>query len=81
MHQVEILYVEDSTVDAMVLQLLAKKSGYANLRVSSTAEEALLVAQQEIPKLILIDFHLPGMSGVELAAALKNNAATSHIHC
>jgi CheY-like chemotaxis protein len=79
MQQVEILYVEDSTVDAMVLQLLAKKSGHPNFLVNSTAEEALLTAEQHIPKLILIDFHLPGMNGVELAKALKSNAVTRHI--
>jgi len=74
----DILCVDDSTVDAMVLQLFAKRTGYS-VQSSNSAESGLLAALSELPKLIVADLHMPGMDGIEFVKALKGNETTRHI--
>lgn len=75
---VDILCVEDSTVDAMVLQLFAKRTGYS-VQTCNSAESGLLAALSELPKLIVADLHLPGMDGIQFVTALQSNERTRHI--
>ncbi len=76
---VDILYIEDSSMDAMVLQLFARKAGYERVVVVPTAMDGISAARVQTPKLILTDLHLPGMDGIELVQALKQDPATSQI--
>jgi CheY-like chemotaxis protein len=81
---VEILFAEDSTDDAMLTIRALKKSGFAN-RVHHVKDgaEALdfmycegLYAQRNIketPKLILLDLKMPKMSGLEVLKKLKSD--------
>jgi two-component system, cell cycle response regulator DivK len=46
---------------------------------AATGEEAMVMAINENPKLILLDLTLPDMSGTEAARALKQNPQTAHI--
>jgi two-component system phosphate regulon response regulator PhoB len=41
--------------------------------------EALELARQALPELIVLDWMMPGMSGVEVLRALRQNPATAHI--
>ena len=43
------------------------------------AEEALRLIGQCVPDVILLDFHMPGMSGMELAERLRAEAATASV--
>jgi len=40
---------------------------------------ALELACKEIPDLVVLDWMMPGMSGVEVASALRQDPATAHI--
>ena len=53
-------------------------SFYKVLR-ASTGDEALEIARQELPDLILSDYMMPGMNGLELCKAIKEDMLTSHI--
>ena len=77
--QVDILYIEDSAMDAMVLQLFARKAGYERIVVVPTALDGISAARDRLPRLILTDLHLPGMNGIELVHVLKQDPATSGI--
>ena len=52
--------------------------GYQTLE-AQTAEEGIRVARERKPALILMDFHLPKMNGIEAFKALRADAATSAI--
>jgi len=52
--------------------------GYATIE-AGTAEEGLQLARAHNPGLILMDIHLPGMSGIEALQALRAEAATAQI--
>jgi len=73
-----ILIVED---EADILELIAynlEKAGHEAVRAGS-AEQALEAVRAELPHLIVIDWMLPGMSGIELARSLKANKRTESI--
>jgi len=46
---------------------------------ASNGIEALELARQALPELIVLDWMMPGMSGVEVLRALRQNLATAHI--
>ena len=40
---------------------------------------ALEAARKDIPDLVILDWMMPGMTGIEVAKALRQDAATAHI--
>lgn len=46
---------------------------------AENGEQALMMAQEENPDLIILDVMMPGMGGVETCRALKADARTAHI--
>ena len=73
-----ILVVDD---EAHILHVLSVKLGNAGLEVSTAVdgEEAFEMACQDLPDLIITDFQMPYMTGLELCRALAGNAPTAHI--
>lgn len=70
-----ILIVEDEpTIREMVVMAL-ERVGYQMLQAGS-AEEAEQVLANGLPALILLDWMLPGMSGIELARRLRRDDYT-----
>ncbi|MBF0278832.1 MAG: PAS domain S-box protein [SAR324 cluster bacterium] len=66
--ETRIMIVEDEFVIAASIQSVLKKMGYSVLKLISTGEEAVLVAEQQKPDLVLMDISLGGkMDGIEAA--------------
>jgi len=77
----KILIVDDEHLSAMVMDIFLRERGY-DVRVASTAEEALRIAETFTPDLLLTDHLLgDGMSGAELAETLqpRNSAMDTFI--
>jgi CheY-like chemotaxis protein len=74
----KILLVEDSKFLRLATERALLRAGYA---VSSAAdgEEALQMAQERLPDLILLDMLLPKLSGPEVLKALKKDPLTKTI--
>ena len=73
-----VLVVDD---EAHILQVLSYKLRKAGLVVLTAVdgEEGLEVALQERPDLIITDFQMPYMTGLELCRALSEQEATKRI--
>ncbi len=70
-----ILYVEDNPTNIRLIESFFKQHPQIKLVTASSAEQALLLFEQGLqPDLILMDIHLPGLSGLELAEILKEHA-------
>lgn len=67
-----ILVAEDNVKNMRLVTLLLKSLGYRALQAQD-GEEALRLAQEAHPDLILMDIQLPKFSGVEVAEALRAN--------
>src|SRR5262245_31987331 len=78
----QILLVEDSPADARYVREVFKDAKLRNpLHHVTDAEAALeyLRSRTELPHLMLLDIHLPGMQGGELVAALRADARTASL--
>jgi putative two-component system response regulator len=71
----KVLIVDDYEPNLSGLRLLLECVGYDVLSASS-GQDALNVVQQERPDVVLLDVIMPGLSGLDVCAALKQNAAT-----
>ena len=73
-----ILAVEDNQLNAKLLRDLLQSRGF-QVAECTTAEEGLEIARSRRPALILMDIHLPGMSGIAALRELKADSATAQI--
>ena len=73
-----ILAVEDEPAQAQILKYNLEAEGYRVL-TSATAEEGILLAKENLPDLILMDWMLPDMAGIEVCRLIKAHNDTSHI--
>ncbi|MCC5015836.1 MULTISPECIES: PAS domain-containing sensor histidine kinase [unclassified Legionella] len=65
-----LLLVEDNMLAAKILETMVSKNGY-RFKSASTGEEALELAKANHFDLIITDVGLPGMSGNELVAKIR----------
>lgn len=74
---VRVLQVDDSAADQMMVRRALERDPDTRWAVEqfSSAEEALERATASVPDVVLMDFHLPGMNGVELLRALRERCA------
>lgn len=73
-----VLVVEDEPAIQELIALNLRQAGHRALRALS-AEEARNLIRDSLPDLILLDWMLPGQSGIEFARKLKTDAATKAI--
>ena len=73
-----ILIVDDEAGIRQMLGLTLAGDGY-NFREAANAEEATNEVKIEMPQLILLDWMLPGISGVDFARKLKQDPKTQDI--
>jgi len=73
-----ILLVEDEPAIQELIAVNLTRAGHHVIRVSD-AETAQRVIREALPDLVLLDWMLPGMSGVELARRLRMDDRTRSI--
>ncbi|GAB3878917.1 hypothetical protein GCM10028802_20840 [Terrabacter terrigena] len=73
-----VLICDDDPDVVEVLAAMLEAHGYSTLRAHSGAE-ALTLAVDQAPSLVLMDLRMPGMSGWETIAGLRANPATAEI--
>ncbi|MGD0283843.1 MAG: response regulator, partial [Dissulfurispiraceae bacterium] len=68
MAQGKILIVEDEVLSALNLQDILKTMGYETAQITTTGEEALVLAGKDNPEVVLMDINLgAGMDGIQAA--------------
>ncbi|CUJ94973.1 phosphate regulon transcriptional regulator PhoB [Shimia thalassica] len=73
-----VLVVEDEPAQREVLSYNLKAEGFEVVSAAD-GDEALLLVQEEVPDIIVLDWMLPGISGIEICRRLKTKAQTSGI--
>ncbi len=77
---VTILIVEDRSAVRLTLRqwLLASLPG-CSVREAGNGADALALVQEEAPALVLMDLHLPGMSGLDATRAILAAAPATQV--
>jgi two-component system phosphate regulon response regulator PhoB len=76
----DILVVEDEPAIQELLALNLIQAGHNVLRALSVEQaQMLLLTREALPDLIILDWMLPGMSGIEFARKLKSDEFTKAI--
>lgn len=78
MKQIKLLIVDDQVENLQLLVDIFSNEGHEIL-AARNGEEALNVAQEELPDLILLDINMPHLSGYEVCERLKENKETKDI--
>jgi CheY-like chemotaxis protein len=78
MSEKTILVADDETHILHVVSLKLRNAGFKVL-TAQDGQEALELAQQEKPDLVITDYHMPQLSGLELCQRLKQDPATNGI--
>lgn len=74
----KILIVDDISINVEILENIIQAEGYEAL-CALNVQEALDIMNETMPQLILSDFTMPGMSGLEFCKLLKSNPKTKNI--
>jgi DNA-binding NtrC family response regulator len=67
----KVLVIDDEPVIAETLAIVFSGAGYETRSVKSSEAALALLETRWIPQFVLIDVHLPGMNGIDLAISLK----------
>jgi two-component system, OmpR family, phosphate regulon response regulator PhoB len=73
-----VLIVEDETALVELLRYNLEQSGF-RVSVAYDGEEALASVQEDVPDLMLLDWMLPLMSGIEVCRQLRRQTATANL--
>lgn len=73
-----VLVVEDEDSLATLLQYNLQKEGY-EVSLAGDGEEALLMVDERLPDLIVLDWMLPKVSGIEVCRRLRQRNETRNV--
>ena len=74
----KLLLVEDDPSLAELLEFRFEAEGYA-VRSTTDGDEALILAAEDTPDLIILDWMIEGTSGIEVCRRLRRDKTTSHV--
>lgn len=77
-HKVILVVDDDEAIGTFVVEALQLEDGYRALLASNTSE-ALSLVQSLRPDLCILDYHLPGLTGLELAERLHQMEILQHM--
>jgi two-component system, OmpR family, phosphate regulon response regulator PhoB len=78
MNAPRLLLVEDDPALAELLEFRFKQEGYA-VTATPDGDEALLLAQEQVPDLVVLDWMIEGTSGIEVCRRLRRAKETAHV--
>jgi len=74
-----LLYVEDNPANMDLVEQLIARRPDLNLLTATNGPAGIALARTLLPKVILMDINLPGMSGIDAMQILRADPLTAHI--
>ena len=74
----KLLLVEDDSALSELLEYRFAGEGY-EVRATPDGDEALLLADEDTPDLVILDWMIEGTSGIEVCRRLRRNERTAHV--
>ena len=73
-----ILVVEDEEALSILLEYNLQREGFAP-KIVPDGDDAMLVIEEEVPDLVLLDWMLPGLSGIEICRRIRARTETANL--
>ncbi|MFT5169880.1 MAG: CheY-like chemotaxis protein [Lysobacterales bacterium] len=73
-----ILVVEDNAIDRKIVVAALEKQGYS-VETACNGVEGLKSIENNLPEAVILDWEMPGMGGLQMCRALKENKKTVNI--
>ncbi len=73
-----VLAVDDNEVHRYAMQRMLQGLGYRVLQ-AGTARDALRMAVENVPDVVLMDVHLPDGNGIDVCRKIRAHQATSNV--
>ena len=74
----KLLLVEDDPALSELLEYRFQNEGYS-VRCTKDDDDALILAREEVPDLIILDWMIEGTSGIEVCRQLRRDKQTAHV--
>jgi two-component system, OmpR family, response regulator VicR len=74
----KILVVDDSRLVTDIVKMRLEMYQY-EVRLAHSGEEALQQIANDVPDLLVLDVHMPGLDGYEVCRRLRSNAALDQL--
>jgi CheY-like chemotaxis protein len=74
-----VLYVEDNPSNVKLVEQILHRQPAVRLTVAMRGREGLELARQDPPDLVLLDLHLPDLSGEEVLRELRADPRTAEV--
>lgn len=74
----KLLLVEDDPALLELLEYRFRNEGY-DVRATPDGDEALMLAAEDAPDLVILDWMIEGTSGIEVCRRLRRDKATAHV--
>ena len=74
-----VLYIEDNDANVQLLSRILARRPQIRMLNASTGAEGIVIARSTHPDLILLDLHLPDMTGEDVLQAVWADTATRHL--
>jgi two-component system phosphate regulon response regulator PhoB len=78
MHDATVLVVDDEAPILALLKYNLEKAGYRVLQATD-GEEAMTVAREEHPDIVILDWMLPSLSGIEVCRQMRRDSALANV--
>jgi two-component system, cell cycle response regulator len=78
-YRLRILLVDDDRAVLMIMKMLLDSSGHT-VAIARNGIEALGMVENFMPQVIITDWHMPEMDGIEFCKALRRNPAWRNIY-
>ena len=78
MSAAKLLLVEDDPSLSELLEFRFQKEGY-DVRCTADGDDALVLAAEDTPDLVILDWMIGGTSGIEVCRRLRRDKQTAHV--
>lgn len=72
-----VLVIDDDASVRLLLRAALKRAGTTQLHEADNGQDGVMLAQRELPDIILLDVMMPGMDGMQTLQALRQYDATA----
>jgi DNA-binding response OmpR family regulator len=76
---VKVLIIDDEVDFCYFVKKNLMHDGLFDVVIATNGKDGIELAESELPDIILLDLVMPDMPGEDVAAALKDNSATTNI--